>query len=84
MCLGRWDRSHGRTHCTLATAFPANPRISPHHFTAPSLSLESRELAGGAETQRLGWESVELVTVCQKANEHKGVEERKESWDGQG
>lgn len=78
--LGWWDRSHG----TPATVFPANPRTL-HHFAAPSLSLESRDLAGGAETQRLGWEGVELVTLCAgRLMNVKESEERKERWDGLG
>lgn len=57
---------------------PRNPRTSSH-FTAPSLSLKSRDLAGGAETEVGLGGCVAGDAVCQKAEE-----ERKESWDGQG
>jgi len=43
---------------------PANPSASTHHFPTPPLSLECSDLVSGVETQRLGWKSMELVTLC--------------------
>lgn len=50
---------------------PANPRTSTHHFSVPSLSLESSDLAGGAEAVRSGWKIGELVTL-QEADGPRG------------